>query len=515
MKKKLTGIAVALALVLSLFIPVNKAEAQTWSAKTKDYSITITKEWYRSTYVYAAHIKLNKSGYGKFGTVCAKNRYGATETTLQAAQRQGAVFAVNGDYASPELKYPVARMGKLIHDHSATSKAWCPGIYNRWTGIFQTSKGELAYRNQSKIVKVYSFPKGTYITQTKVCIFKERSSKSAKLKTIPKGMTVSVTSPKYGWGYAIWTDRTNSNRAKAIEKEKDAALLALNEAESAYSGAKEALDLIALKKETIDKELNDLAIRKAETERDLSQAEEGLAQLSEEEITEKENALKDIEEDMTKKREDLNLKEAELAQAEADLVCAEDKRAAAQVKYDDLSAALAVAKTKKDVTYKGYIWLPGCLLKGQKSNAKYIKNKTVTYKVQYQKTKPVTGSTLKSLISKRKVSDTFIFGPAFDLSKAVQVEKSKKTQAQRTFIGSNGNPGDIWVCVSEGRYNDGKSKGLTYKECARFLQNKGCISGIPLDGGGSSTMVFKNTVLNQCKGGKKQRAVKDFVILRR
>ena len=44
---------------------------------------------------------------------------------------------------------------------------------------------------------------------------------------------------------------------------------------------------------------------------------------------------------------------------------------------------------------------------------------------------------------------------------------------------------------------------------ATYLQSKGCTFGVPLDGGGSSTMVFKGKVLNAAKGN--QRAVVDFV----
>ena len=63
--------------------------------------------------------------------------------------------------------------------------------------------------------------------------------------------------------------------------------------------------------------------------------------------------------------------------------------------------------------------------------------------------------------------------------------------------------------MSEGRNADGESAGLTYSQCARLLGEKGCIFGVPLDGGGSSTMVFQGKVLNSAKAG--QRTVVDFV----
>ena len=105
-------------------------------------------------------------------------------------------------------------------------------------------------------------------------------------------------------------------------------------------------------------------------------------------------------------------------------------------------------------------------------------------------------------------TDSFCFGPPI-LSGGEIKAGSDTSRAQRTFIGTNGNAGDIWLVVSDGRYNDGKSAGLTYREMAAYLQSKGCTFGVPLDGGGSSTMVFQGKVLNAANGT--QRAVVDFV----
>ena len=118
----------------------------------------------------------------------------------------------------------------------------------------------------------------------------------------------------------------------------------------------------------------------------------------------------------------------------------------------------------------------------------------------------IAGQDLATLVSQGKVSDTFSFGPPILSGGSITVG-SDSSRAQRTFIGTNGNPGDIWVVVSEGRYTDGKSAGLTYRQCAQFLKNKGCSFGVPLDGGGSSTMIFKGKILTATS----QRAVVDFV----
>ena len=118
------------------------------------------------------------------------------------------------------------------------------------------------------------------------------------------------------------------------------------------------------------------------------------------------------------------------------------------------------------------------------------------------------GPSLTELAADGTVTDTFCFGPAFLVNGEI-IKSFDTSRAQRTFIGSNGNPGDIWIVVSDGRYNDGKSAGLTYNQCAQLLLDKGCTYGIPLDGGGSSTMVFNGKILNA--NAAKERAVVDFI----
>lgn len=123
-------------------------------------------------------------------------------------------------------------------------------------------------------------------------------------------------------------------------------------------------------------------------------------------------------------------------------------------------------------------------------------------------TEGIAGVNIDSLVESGLVTDTFCFGPPILVNGSVTTG-SDGSCAQRTFIGTNGNPGDIWIVVSEGRNADGESAGLTYSQCARLLGEKGCIFGVPLDGGGSSTMVFQGKVLNSAKAG--QRSVVDFV----
>ena len=118
---------------------------------------------------------------------------------------------------------------------------------------------------------------------------------------------------------------------------------------------------------------------------------------------------------------------------------------------------------------------------------------------------------METVVNNYGVTDTFCFGPRFLVDGNITNIYDSTSRAQRTFIGTNGDPGDIWVVVSDGRHNDGKSAGLTYEQCARYLQSKSCTFGVPLDGGGSSTMVWNGKVLN---ANKNQRKVVDFVYFR-
>ena len=120
----------------------------------------------------------------------------------------------------------------------------------------------------------------------------------------------------------------------------------------------------------------------------------------------------------------------------------------------------------------------------------------------------IAGVTLQTLVDSGLVTDTFNFGPPILVNGVVKAG-SAGGRAQRTTIGTSGAAGDIWLVVSDGRKNDGVSVGPTYGEVAELLASKGCTFAVPLDGGGSSTMVWKGTVLNAARG--KQRAVVDFV----
>jgi hypothetical protein len=71
-------------------------------------------------------------------------------------------------------------------------------------------------------------------------------------------------------------------------------------------------------------------------------------------------------------------------------------------------------------------------------------------------------------VANHLVTDTFCFGPP-NLVNSVVLGTNSGARAQRTFIGTNGQPGDLWIVVSDGRYNDGESAGLTWYEGAEYL----------------------------------------------
>lgn len=122
---------------------------------------------------------------------------------------------------------------------------------------------------------------------------------------------------------------------------------------------------------------------------------------------------------------------------------------------------------------------------------------------------PSVKGNVQELVDAGLVTDTFCFGPPGLINGVIKDTNTSGSRAQRTFIGTNGNPGDIWLCVSDGRYNDGESAGLLGNQCMRYLESKGCTFGVNLDGGGSSTMVFQGKILNA--NAKNERAVVDFV----
>lgn len=121
------------------------------------------------------------------------------------------------------------------------------------------------------------------------------------------------------------------------------------------------------------------------------------------------------------------------------------------------------------------------------------------------------GTQLSTLVSSHQVTDTFQFGPALVVNGVVKCDAGG-ARRPRTFMGTNGQSGDIWICVCNGDLNDGVSYGLTSYECAAYLLSKGCTFVFPLDGGGSSEMVFQGQIINDI--ARERGGLYDFVFFR-
>ena len=82
----------------------------------------------------------------------------------------------------------------------------------------------------------------------------------------------------------------------------------------------------------------------------------------------------------------------------------------------------------------------------------------------------------------------------------------------RTAIGQIDDNHYVFV-VSDGRTDE--SKGLSLYELAEFMESLGCRTAYNLDGGGSSTMYFNGSVVNNptTNGRIKERAVSDIVYI--
>lgn len=77
-----------------------------------------------------------------------------------------------------------------------------------------------------------------------------------------------------------------------------------------------------------------------------------------------------------------------------------------------------------------------------------------------------------------------------------------------------------WILVVVDGKQPGYSLGMTMPELTALMHSLGCINALNLDGGGSSTMVFKNRVVNQPYGDddedenlKKVRRVSDALLI--
>lgn len=113
------------------------------------------------------------------------------------------------------------------------------------------------------------------------------------------------------------------------------------------------------------------------------------------------------------------------------------------------------------------------------------------------------------------VKDTYNFGPAIIINGVTQpiIDPYQDTvtyKDPRTAVGMV-RPGEYVLLVADGREaQEGGSKGLNYYEMAQILQSFHCTYAYNLDGGGSSTLVYRGRVLNNPSDGS-ERACGDFL----
>lgn len=118
----------------------------------------------------------------------------------------------------------------------------------------------------------------------------------------------------------------------------------------------------------------------------------------------------------------------------------------------------------------------------------------------------LAGVNLTELVNAKFVTDTFSYSPP--IVSNGQITANDDGKERRVAIGTNGEPGDIWVLVTGGNLIDDESEGLTYMQTAQYMIDKGCNFVIPLDGGVNACMVYQGVVLNYVK---QEKSVVDFV----
>lgn len=113
-------------------------------------------------------------------------------------------------------------------------------------------------------------------------------------------------------------------------------------------------------------------------------------------------------------------------------------------------------------------------------------------------------TTLSSAVKKGSISDTFAGDMGYTLLSKGKITGNMKEKSfrQRTFVGTNGKPGDIWIIVANGQSSKGfrydrSSLGLNSYGMGAILKKLGCVYGYNLDGGSSSTMYFKGKAVTK------------------
>lgn len=107
--------------------------------------------------------------------------------------------------------------------------------------------------------------------------------------------------------------------------------------------------------------------------------------------------------------------------------------------------------------------------------------------------------TTEEMIS-RGVKDTYCFGPTLvenGESYEISGDFNQTYRYQRTAVGMV-SPGEYYIIIVE---KAGESQGMTYTELQQVFLELGCDYAYNLDGGGSTTLVFKGRILNSLTDG--------------
>ncbi len=111
------------------------------------------------------------------------------------------------------------------------------------------------------------------------------------------------------------------------------------------------------------------------------------------------------------------------------------------------------------------------------------------------------------------ILNAFTFGPALVIDGELQKIRitygyAPQDKAPRTAIGQLG-PLSYALVVVDGRQK-GYSRGVTHKMLGEFMLSIGCTQAYNLDGGGTTTMIFHDRVVNRPSGGD-ERDVSDII----
>ncbi len=179
-----------------------------------------------------------------------------------------------------------------------------------------------------------------------------------------------------------------------------------------------------------------------------------------------------------------------------------------------VNAILAINGDYYGVQEKGYVLKNGTIYRNTPS---YNQEDLVIYKDGSFKIINESEVSLETLL-KEGAYNVLSFGPGLvengNITVGVNDEVGKAMNSNpRTAIGIIDDNHYVFV-VSDGRTSE--SVGLSLYELATILKNLGCKTAYNLDGGGSSTMVFNNEVINNPVSmgrSTSERSVSDIVYI--